>query len=263
MIVQIPSPAQPLTVPLRGQTPLPTGPRETPRPGPLRPQLFSHRRLHPRLYFSSYRLWYQLHLLHRPLCEQFYNGETVASRPPQAPQPSSVYANSVVQVPNAPRAPNLMVRVRGTTPIPDHEPELVPQQPASPVLVPPSRHSASGIGVDQPRSSTLTPEEGHYFNRLRQWRWKSDMSDHHKRENEEQLALLQRLLACESVSTLIPALSDILSLQPIKRMSSIAIAKRSRPCGKLPKNTFHLIFPTIWTTSAEHSLERSRCCFKK
>jgi len=64
-------------------------------------------------------------------------------------------------------------------------------------------------------------------------------------ENQEQLVLLQRLLACESVSTLIPTHSDILSLQPIKKMSSIAIAKRSRQCGKLPKNTFHLIFPTI------------------
>jgi len=98
-------------------------------------------------------------------------GETVAPRPRPSPtpapalQPSVVYANSVVQIPTAPRTPNLMVRVRGT-PVPEHEPvsepvpetEPVPQQPASPVLVPPSRHSVSDIGVDRPRSSTPAPE---------------------------------------------------------------------------------------------------------
>ena len=104
-------------------------------------------------------------------------GETVASRP--APQPSIVYVNSVVQVPIAPRIPNLMIRVRSTTPIPDHEPEPVPQQPASPVLVSPSWHSASDIGVDQ---RPLPPQkEGHHLSRLIRGMWKSDMSDHHQR----------------------------------------------------------------------------------
>jgi hypothetical protein len=81
--------------------------------------------------------------------------------PAPAPQPSIVYANSIVQVPIAPRTPNLMVRVRGT-PIPDHEPvhesEPVPERPVSSVLVPPSDHSASDMGFNQPRPSTPAPE---------------------------------------------------------------------------------------------------------
>ena len=47
-------------------------------------------------------------------------------------------------------------------------------------------------------------------------------------ENKEQLTLLQRSLTCESVSTLAPTHSDLLSLQSIKRMSSTASCPRTR-----------------------------------
>jgi len=66
-----------------------------------------------------------------------------------------------------------------------------------------------------------------------------------EQQNDAQLALLRTLLACEFISSMIPTHSNIVSLQPITRMSSNAIAKRSRPCGEPPKNTYHLIFPTI------------------
>jgi chromosome segregation ATPase len=65
-----------------------------------------------------------------------------------------------------------------------------------------------------------------------------------ERQNEEQLTVLRTLLAGEFISILIPTHSNRIPLQPTMRTSSIAITKRLRPCGKLRKNTFHLIFPT-------------------
>lgn len=178
-IVQIPSPAPPLTVPLRvrGQTPLPASLRETPRarspPAPIvlpqapppAPLVFELPTVAPAPSTSPTIL--------RVISPRV--GETVVPRPRPSPapapaptpalQPSVVYTNSVVQIPTAPRTPNLTIRIRGT-PAPDHErvSEPVPEHelgsrpPASPVLVPPSRHSVSDISMDQPRSPTPARE---------------------------------------------------------------------------------------------------------
>ena len=64
-------------------------------------------------------------------------------------------------------------------------------------------------------------------------------------QNDEQLVLLRTLLACEFVGTLMLRGLNIHFPQRMRRISTIGIAKRSRPCGKLPKNTSHLIFPII------------------
>jgi hypothetical protein len=155
---------------VRGQTPLPAGPRETPRPrSPPSPIVLPQAAPPPPLVFELPTVApapSTSPTIMRVVSPRVR--ETVVSRPrpppapTPAPQPPVVYTNSVVQVPTAPRTPNLMVRVRGTTPIPDHEPgpepELVPKRPVSPVLVPPSHYSASDIGIDQPRPSTPAPE---------------------------------------------------------------------------------------------------------
>jgi hypothetical protein len=171
-IVQVSSPAPPLTMPLRvrGQTPIPAGnvprPRSPPAPivlpqaPPPAPFVFELPTVAPAPSASPTIMRVASHPRTRNCGTKTppLSGTGTCTNSPAALARVRKLSRSNS---SCPRTPNLMIRVRGT-PIPDHElvseHEPVPNNPPHLSWCHRVERSVSDISVDQPRPSTPAPE---------------------------------------------------------------------------------------------------------